>query len=196
VATDLGPDAAASAGWTASGGEYAGRANSLNEHGLCDGTAFERLVEFREVDMRRIPRDLRDFDFTWSSCALEHLGTLEAGMEFVERQMACLRPGGVAVHTTELNVSSDDHTVTDGATVLYRRRDIRSLARRLRRRGYRVEVDLSEGRTPEDNHVDVPPFSDIHLRTALAGFTITSFALIVERPSSRTGLLRRWRPNP
>jgi hypothetical protein len=195
VATDLGSDAAASAGWTASGGEYAGGLTALNEQGLCEASAFGRLVRFREVDMRQIPDDLRNFDFTWSSCALEHLGTLAAGMEFVERQMACLRPGGVAVHTTELNVSSDDRTVSDGATVLYRRRDIRSLARRLRRQGYRVDVDLSEGQTPVDRHIDVPPFTDTHLRTALAGFTTTSFALIVECPSAEARSRRRWWSN-
>ena len=38
---------------------------------------------YREVDMRAIPTDLRGFDFAWSSCALEHLGSLGAGMAFV-----------------------------------------------------------------------------------------------------------------
>ena len=58
-------------------------------------------MRFRAVDMNDIPPDLRGFDFTWSSCALEHLGTLRAGADFVVEQMTCLRPGGVAVHTTE-----------------------------------------------------------------------------------------------
>ena len=61
----------------------------------------------------------------------------------------------------------------------------------MRRRGYRVDLNLSEGRTPEDHHVDLPPFSDTHLRTALGGYTITSFALIVERP--RVGGPERFR---
>ena len=86
-----------------------------------------------------MPDDLRGFDFTWSSCAFEHLGNLAAGCDFVVEQMRCLAPGGVAVHTTELNVSSDDRTVESGATVLYRRRDIEDLAARLRRLGYRID---------------------------------------------------------
>ena len=40
-----------------------------------------------------------------------------------------LRPGGIAIHTTEFNVSSNDNTVADGDTVIYRKRDIEDLAR-------------------------------------------------------------------
>ena len=43
--------------------------------------------------MNELPGDLAGFDFTWSSSAFEHLGSLEAGARFVERQMHCLRPG-------------------------------------------------------------------------------------------------------
>ena len=46
-------------------------------------------VRYREVDMNALPRNLRNFDFTWSSCALEHLGSLQAGADFVLAQMRC-----------------------------------------------------------------------------------------------------------
>ena len=103
-----------------------------------------RHVRYRAVDMNAIPDDLRDFDFTWSSCALEHLGSLDAGAAFVLRQMACLRPGGTAVHTTEYVVSSDTDTVEKGGTVLYRRRDIEALAEQLRAAGHEIELDPGE----------------------------------------------------
>jgi hypothetical protein len=51
--------------------------------------------------------------------------------------------------------------------------------------------------TPDDVHVDVPPYTDVHLRTELAGHVTTSLALIVtkdEAPGRRgrgRGLLRR-----
>ena len=83
----------------------------LNEADLCDPTQFSKLVSYRDVDMTSLPADLGEFDFSWSSSAFEHLGTLEAGMEFVCREMAFVRPGGVAVHTTEYNASSDDTTI-------------------------------------------------------------------------------------
>ena len=131
--------------------------------------------------MNSIPADLTGFDFAWSSCALEHLGTLAAGMDFVVAQMACLQPGGVAVHTTEYLVSSNDTTVEAGGTVFYRRRDIESLVQRLQRAGHDVDMDYSLGSTPDDVHVDVPPYTDVHLRTELAGHVTTSLALIVTK---------------
>jgi len=183
VATDLQPDRAREAGWTDTGDEYSGGLDGLNGHGLCPPEEFGQRVEYRHVDMNRIPADLRGFDFTWSSCAFEHLGDLDAGLAFVENQLACLAPGGVAVHTTELNLSSDDDTVAAGPTVLFRRRDLRELARRLQRSGYRIDLDLTEGDTPQDRHVDAPPFSDLHLRTTLGEFVTTSVGLIVEKPA-------------
>lgn len=195
LATDLHPDQARAAGWTATGGEYSGELGGLNEHGLCPTEEFRCRVAYRHVDMNHLPEDLGQFDFTWSSCALEHLGSLQAGMDFLLGQLRFVRPGGVAVHTTEFNVSSNDRTVDDGATVLYRRRDIEKLARRLRRRGFWITCDLRLGESPEDCHVDVPPFSDTHLRTTLGEFVTTSLGLIVERPlGDRTGGARRWMP--
>lgn len=187
VATDLDPEGAAAAGWTESGVEYAGNAENLNGFGLCDPGDFDQRVRYMPLDMRRIPDGLGDFDFTWSSCAFEHLGSLQEGMRFVLRQMDCLRPGGVGVHTTEYNTSSNRATVRSGPTVLYRRRDIERLARRLRRAGHSVELDLSEGERPEDRHVDVPPYTQTHLRVEVGSFASTSVGIIVERAARGEG---------
>jgi hypothetical protein len=194
VATDQPHERAVASGWTASESEWAGGPSQLNMQGLCPADEFAARVTFRPVDMNAIPADLRDFDFTWSSCALEHLGTLGAGMDFVVAQMDCLRPGGVAVHTTEFLVSSDDATVEEGGTVFYRRRDIEALVARLRGAGNGIEVDFRQGTTPDDLHVDVPPYSDVHLRTELGGFVTTSLALVVTKGHGRgrgRGRLRR-----
>ncbi|HLN16794.1 MAG TPA: hypothetical protein VK277_08605 [Acidimicrobiales bacterium] len=181
VASDLDPDEAAAGGWAASGAEYAGGLTGLNDHGLCPSELFEERVAFRFVDMRQIPSDLAGFDFTWSSCAFEHLGTIEAGLEFVVDQVRCLRTGGVAVHTTEFNVSPGNGTITEGPTVLYRREHLEELAIRLRRLGCRITLDLTEGVAPADRHVDLPPFSETHLRTVLGEYATTSVALVIEK---------------
>ncbi len=182
VATDQPRQLAQASGWTESEVEWAEGVESLPTYGLVPDEEFARRVRFRPVDMNDVPRDLRGFDFTWSSCALEHLGTLAAGLDFVVAQMACLRPGGVAVHTTEYLVSEEDRTVEAGGTVLYRRRDIEDLVRRLRASGHQVDdVDFTSGTAPEDLHVDVPPYSDVHLRTRLGEFVTTSLALVVNR---------------
>jgi SAM-dependent methyltransferase len=193
VATDQPRAAALASGWTDSEAEWAGGLEDLNRHGLCPADEFARRVRFRDVDMNAIPADLRDFDFTWSSCALEHLGTLRAGADFVVNQMDCLKPGGVAVHTTEYLVSKDETTVEAGGTVLYRRRDVEQLAARLRRAGHRIDVDYTLGDTPEDLHVDVPPYSDVHLRTELAGHVTTSLALVITKEPGRRKRLRQIR---
>ena len=183
VATDQPHESAIATGWTDSAVEWAGGLEDLNEFGLCAPEVFSARVAYRPVDMTDIPADLTGFDYAWSSCALEHLGTLAAGMDFVEASLACLRPGGVAVHTTEYLVSSNDATVEAGGTVFYRRRDIEELVARLRRGGHDIDVDYTLGASPEDEHVDVPPYSDVHLRTELAGYVTTSLALIVTKGS-------------
>lgn len=193
VATDQPHESALATGWTDSAVEWAAGPEDLNGFGLCGAAEFEQRVVYRPVDMTAIPADLHSFDFAWSSCALEHLGTLAAGMDFVVAQMDCLRPGGVAVHTTEYLVSSNSATVEAGGTVFYRRRDIEALVQRLRRAGHDVDMDYTLGATPEDLHVDVPPYSNVHLRTELAGYVTTSLALIVTKGSGRRGRGRSGR---
>jgi hypothetical protein len=186
VATDQPSDHVAGAPhWT----DSRTQPEALNRAGLCPAEDFARRVRFRQVDMNAVPEDLRGFDFSWSSCALEHLGTLGAGTDFVVAQMDCLRPGGVSVHTTEFVVSSDAETVESGDTVFFRRRDIEALAARLRRAGHDIDVDYTLGTTPEDLHVDGPPFGAVHLRTELSGYVTTSLALVVTKGAPR----RSWR---
>jgi tetratricopeptide (TPR) repeat protein len=158
VATDAPPEMASLGGW-AEGGEYAARLEDLNEEELCDHERFHEKVCFRHVDMNHIPDDLINFDFVWSSCAFEHIGSLEAGLEFVERAMNCLRPGGIAVHTTEFNLSSNSLTIDKPNASFYRKRDIEGLYVRLKESGHRVfPLNLCPGDEPEDLFVDTPPY--------------------------------------
>lgn len=182
VATDLAATASAAQRWSESG-QHATAVNELNRDGLCPDEQFRELVTFRPVDMNQVPDDLRDFDFTWSSCALEHLGDLGAGVDFLLRQIDCLRPGGVGVHTTEYNVSSNSATVSKGDTVLYRRRDIEELAAEVARRGHTMEVTFGLGDAPEDRHIDRDPWSNTHLKIATGGYAVTSFGLLVTKAS-------------
>jgi 2-polyprenyl-3-methyl-5-hydroxy-6-metoxy-1,4-benzoquinol methylase len=182
LATDLDHDAAAELGWVATDQHAASKA-ALNARALCPPEAFERRVDYRVVDMNHVPADLdAQFDFCWSACALEHLGSIEAGLAFIERSVACLVPGGVAVHTTEFNCSSDDDTLDHASTVLFRKRDLLALADRLRTRGHRIELTFDLGDQPLDSHVDVAPYSaDRHLKLQIERWVTTSFGLIVHK---------------
>jgi len=181
TATDLSADDPRAGEWAASA-EHGGP-DQLRRPDLCDEAAFADRVAFRRVDMGSIPGDLAGYDFCWSSCALEHLGNLRAGTDFVRRSLDCLRPGGLAVHTTELNCTSDGDTVTQGGTVLYRRRDLDRLAIDLVSRGHGVmQLKYDLGDLPQDDHVDLPPYTgDAHLKLALSGYVSTSFGIVVQR---------------
>lgn len=188
LATDLDQALAEKAGWVDSN-QHAAGLQQLNEKGLCPPEDFFKRVRFQNVDMRNIPTELRDFDFLWSSCALEHLGSLALGVEYVIAAMDCLAPDGVAVHTTELNCESDVDTVETGGSVIYRKRDLLQLADSLRARGYFVEpLDFYLGETLADQHVDEPPYSGHpHLKLRIGGYASTSFGLIITKPSGRSG---------
>jgi SAM-dependent methyltransferase len=184
VATDMDSDGAQAAGWAGSH-QHMGNLAAMNSRGLCDPRVFPQLVTRRVVDMNVIPPDLRNFDFTWSACSLEHVGSIALGIQFILNSVACLRPGGVAVHTTEFNLSSNTETLDNGGTVLFRRSDIEELTRLLRQAGHAIDVSFDRGSGPADGYVDVPPYcSSPHLRLALAGFVTTSIGLIITKKSS------------
>jgi len=181
VASDLDPDIAVQKGWTKTN-QHAAVLADLNDRGICPDDAFGERASFRVVDMNAIPDDLRDFDFSWSCCAFEHLGSIDHGLAFVRNQIATLKPGGVGVHTTEFNVSSNRKTVKEGGTVLFRKRDMQQVAKELRREGHEIEIDFDAGSQPMDKFVDVPPYkNDPHLRLQIAKFTCTSIGLVVRR---------------
>lgn len=181
VATDLEPKAARKKGWVATH-QHAHSKEILNQRKICDPAEFDRLVSFRHADMNAIPADLRDFDFCWSACALEHLGSIARGLRFIENSLECLRPGGIAVHTTEFNCSSDNWTLNHARTVLFRRRDLLALGERLREAGHEVVFNFDLGDQPLDLHVDVPPFStDHHLKLRIRRWVTTSFGVVVRK---------------
>jgi hypothetical protein len=184
-ATDMDLDQAKARGWVGTN-EHASGLGAVNSRNLCPADLFLERCRFRTVDMNDIPDDLTGFDFLWSSCAFEHLGSLDHGAAFVHRAMDCLVPGGVAVHTTELNCSSNDATIASGDTVLYRRRDIEAIVARLQAAGHEVDADFTAGSLPADHWVDLPPYKqDVHLKLLLWDHVTTSYALIIRKGGSR-----------
>jgi hypothetical protein len=173
------------AGEWSSAGQHSAALGDLRFDEVCPPERFDRHVRFRPVDMTDIPADLAGFDLLWSSCALEHLGSPAAGMRFVERSLDCLRPGGVAVHTTEYAIEGTADVDIPGV-VFYGRPTLQRLVHNLRSCGHSVDTRFNCPRTLEpDRFVDEPPyqFSPYHLRMRYAGVVTTSFGLIVTRRS-------------
>ena len=194
VASDQAPEQAAEAGWQKTG-EHATGLAALVRPDICPPEAFYPRVSFRVVDMNHIPPDLTGFDFVWSSCSFEHLGDITRGLRFLDNMLKCLRPGGVAVHTTEFNVSSNDATVTEGDSVLFRRQDFERVAGQLRSEGHHMELLFDPGSRPADQIVDRPPYNhNPHLKLELHGYVSTSMGLIITRSAERPFLSAVVRP--
>jgi hypothetical protein len=186
LATDLATEEAAKAGWIESG-QHANSLAGLNGKKICDADAFNELVSFRFVDMRELPDDLGTYDFLWSACSLEHLGSLQRGEQFILESLKYLKPGGVAVHTTDYNLHSNTETITEGPDVIYRMCDIEQMAAKVRRKGYQIDLDFRKGTLPFDQIVDKPPHNiNAHLTLLNQGYVITSFGMIIESPASKS----------
>ncbi|MDR0703896.1 MAG: class I SAM-dependent methyltransferase [Planctomycetaceae bacterium] len=185
VATDLNRDNANKLGWIQSEQHSNNDLSALNRNNICPPDQFNKHVSFRNVDMNAIPDDLTDFDFCWSSCAFEHLGSIEQGLAFVINSMKTLKPGGIAIHTTEYNLSSDTKTIDNNPNfVIFRKQDILKLVQELTTCGYSVlPLDLSTGNGIIDAFVDLPPYfrKKMHLKLWLNGYVVTSIGLIIRK---------------
>lgn len=186
LATDQ-PASAEADTWTTTG-QHAASLDALYRPELIERPEFEKRVRFRPVDMRLLGLPWEDrFDFVWSSCSIEHLGDLSAGLAFVGQSARLLVPGGWAVHTTEFNVASNEDTLMAGDSVIYRRRDIEDLDMLLRRNGCGLaQCDFNAGSDPQDLDYDIPPYGRPdrqHIKLLLGGHIATSMLIIVRRGS-------------
>ncbi|MCQ4161952.1 class I SAM-dependent methyltransferase [Roseomonas sp. GC11] len=181
VASDAPPELAAVQGW-ATTKQYSDSLEQLFKPELIDAASFAERVTFRPVDMNAIPDELRGFDYCWSACALEHLGSLQHGLDFVRNSLETLRPGGLALHTTEFNLGSNEQTLESRGLSLYRKRDIEALASRLVAEGHEVwPLNFHPGHALGDVYIDTPPFSTPHVKLQAAGHVVTSIGLAVRR---------------
>lgn len=186
VATDLAHDLAVEQGWVNT------MQHASNLEGLYSAAQrfisrqeFLSRVRFQSVDMNAVPVEFYGgYDFVWSACALEHLGSLQHGIEFIKNSVRCLKPGGLAIHTTEFNLSSNEDTAEEPNCSIYRACDIQSLIAELEGAGFEVSpLNLNSGTGRVDNHIDIPPYgSSPHLKLLLSGYVVTSVGLIIKRP--------------
>ena len=146
--------------------------------------------------MTAIPDDLRGFDFVYSCGSLEHIGGADFGLRFVENAMKCLRPGGVAVHTTELDLATGVSPVDSPELSLYQIDQINGLIERLTRSGHHVmPLNRRLGQRSDDLHVAEKPFAPPNLKSSIRGRAVTSIGLtVVAGPVTRVERARWIRP--
>lgn len=183
TATDLAPKEMkmSNNNWIESG-QHASSLEILNKRGLCESEKFRKNVSFQFVNMKKIPSSLKNYDFCWSACAMEHLGSIRLARNFIFNMLDCLKPGGVAVHTTEFNVSSNLISYNYTSSILLRKRDLLGLKKDLERRGHHIELDFTFGNSEKDSYVDKPPYkNNPHLKLLIRNCVTTSFGLIITK---------------
>jgi len=187
TATDLDINTETAKIWSAGGLNTENDIKNLNKNGICPEDLFEKNAQFRSVDMNNIPDDLTDFDFNWSCCAFEHLGGIRQGLDFLANSLKTLRGGGIAVHTSEFNLTSDEEIYETENLCIFRKKDYEEIANKLRQMGHYVyPLDFRRGNELLDNFVDIPPYqsynnTNFHLRLKLSHFVSTSFGIIVKK---------------
>jgi len=186
LATDLDPSHHESEIWRITR-QHSATAEQFRRRDICPDEQLLAKIAYRPVDMNALPREFDgQFDFCWSACAFEHLGSLANGLEFVENSLRTLKPGGIAVHTTEFTFEKGK-TLDNWPTVLYQKDHLIDLADRLRTKGYQVdEFDFDPGNGIIDRLVDLPPWAHdlltpayAHLKLSVDGFTCTSAGVII-----------------
>lgn len=178
-----------SGAWTSTG-QHAASIDAAFHPRLVDEALFRKSAKHAFVDMNNIPNDLAaKFDFTWSVCAYEHLGSIERGIHFIDRTCDLLAPGGISVHTTEFNYD-DGPTIDKGMTVLFQKAHFIEMGRRAAARGFTVApLEFSVGEGVFDGYIDNPPFpwdakgapSIAHLKVGIGGFRSTCFGIAISR---------------
>jgi hypothetical protein len=159
-----------------------------------DVIASDIEVHFNQlqIDMRDIPKEYRDerYHLIWSSCALEHIGGRKAGIDFIFNSLECLKPGGLAVHTTEFNfdpiIGKDKkyQTIDAKDLCLYLEDDLLDLEARLKKEGHHLwPLDLKQGNRSEDKYIDPEPYysTGIHINLYVNKHHPTTSVLLVIR---------------
>lgn len=168
--------------------ELATSTQSLNKIGICNKKIFDEKVDYQPVDMTKIKSNLfGKYNFLWSNCALGHLGSIPAGLNFIEQSLNCLVPGGWAVHTTELNILSNKETVEGGSTVIFRLRDLYALQRTLLSKGYVCSpFELKFGTSQEDRYISMRPlFGNGHSKIQVMGHLATQIVILIHKPTKK-----------
>ncbi len=159
--------------------------DDLRRLAICPEETFRQRVTYEALDMNAIPEHHKQgqYDLTWSAGTFEHLGGIDQGLAFFREQMKCLRPGGIAIHTTEYNFADNVNTINSPDICVFRQRDLLALTHALQQQGDRLwPIDLRPGTTAADLHVDQHPYQqEPHLSMAIGPCAFTSVLLIAAR---------------
>jgi SAM-dependent methyltransferase len=164
-----------------SGKQHSAHLSALEYTKVCDRKTFYRNARFLPVDMTDIPDSLGGFDFCWSSCALEHLGGVQKGKDFILNALKVLKPGGIAIHTTEYNLSGDGNGETIYG-IVFGSRFFEELRDEITAMGHDfAPLDFRLGTHPLDDHIiKADEERHHHFKLLLGDYIATSIGIIIQ----------------
>lgn len=191
------PDTASSKSWVDSG-QYTQSLNDLYHKDIIDYDTFTKNIKLKYVDMNDLPPELSEkYDFCWSICAIEHLGSIEKGIAFLNNSLKLLKPGGISIHTTEYNYLNVATTLDNWPSVIFSKEDFINLRNSIHKYGGKIDdFDFNYGEMIFDQYIDCPPYFHHfikgininppllrvpHIKLNIDGFPATCFGIIIRK---------------
>jgi hypothetical protein len=197
IVSDLEPEKVIGMGWAETGQHTTAKDQAFYPD-IVAKDRFDIYCNHKFIDMNNIPEIEPNYDFCWSICSLEHLGSIKNGLDFIENSLKVLKPGGIAIHTTEFNYLSNSETIDNWPTVLFTRDHFLTLKERVEKNGHElIGPNFNVGNGVLDRFVDLPPYSlgegwlsreqwsnsesNGHLKLAIDGFPSTCFGVVIKK---------------
>jgi len=160
--------------------------SSLLYQDIVDPMLFESNCRFTPLNMNNYASIPEGFDFHWSSCVIEHLGGISSAIEFVLNSSLKLNSGGIGIHTTEFNLTSNTSTLDQPGTCILRKKDIENLSKELESKGLSMKKVIYDPGTHFYNYqIDTSsPPGPLHLRVLIENNVCTSMGLIIMKNNS------------
>jgi hypothetical protein len=157
----------------------------LNQRKIVSNETFLDCCTLLNIDMNSIPSSLHEsFDFVWSSCALGHIGSYKKGLDFVLNSLKLLKPGGWAVHTTEIDKSNSTERFESPNLNFYKLSDLEEALDNAERLGFtplRIKEKSWDGIS--EKYIMSEPWEDKpHIRIEIFGREINSVVIQIQRP--------------
>lgn len=183
LATDQ-PHGQGSVNWQAFT-QHATSLEAIHRRDVIDSESFSSLVKFQHIDMNNLPTGLGTFDLMWSSCVIEHIGGFANAKEFLTKSYHLLNPGGLAIHTTEIELTKKPQMMVYGHDCVFRTDELIDMEHALRSLGAHLSMSFyTPVEHPYDVHVSTPPYDPAkpHLKLLLGESITTSFMLVIRKP--------------
>jgi hypothetical protein len=142
------------------------------------------FVDMNTVESSKVWKQAGTYDLVWSLGSVGHLGTIRSALNFMEKSLELLKPGGAAVHTSEFNVGSTTATMDGDVTVLLRKSDVDLFHNCVAKKGFdMVQPCYDLGNEKIDQEYDTPPYSPTrHLRLQIGQFPATCIGFAIQKP--------------